>query len=91
LKILADLLKTKPSFISKHAFEWQWLKPANSAWLPLHTDAGYASLLKQLKAPPQNVSSTYIIIQMAEPVKKPVDPGIVMFSTLVVNRSDTFS
>jgi hypothetical protein len=77
LEILADLLETEPSFLVQHTFEWRWLKPANSPWLPLHTDAAYSSLIKQLKAPPRNVSGKYIIVRMAKPVKKPVNPGMV--------------
>ncbi|KIK00477.1 hypothetical protein K443DRAFT_7609 [Laccaria amethystina LaAM-08-1] len=33
----------------------------------------YLSMIKQLKAPPKNVSGSYIIVRMDEPVKKPID------------------
>ena len=77
LKILIDLLETEPFFLKQYTYEWCWLKLVNSPWLPLHTDAAYGSLIKQLKAPPCNVSGKYIIVHMAEPVKKPVNPGMV--------------
>jgi hypothetical protein len=84
LEILANLLETEPSFLTQHTFEWRWVKPANSLWLPLRTDAAYSSLIKQLKAPRRNVSGKFIIIHMAEPVKKPVNPGMVRSSIPVM-------
>ena len=73
LEILADLLETKPLLLVVHSFEWKWLKPANSPWLPLRAPSAYESLIRQLRAPPRNVSGSYIIIRMEQPIQQPVD------------------
>ncbi|KAJ6523460.1 hypothetical protein DFH09DRAFT_1420868 [Mycena vulgaris] len=72
LEALADAMETEPVFLPSASMEWRWLKPANSAFLPLRSQAGLTSLLKQICTPPsRNVSSKYIIIKMNEPVKRP--------------------
>jgi len=73
LEILADLLEMKPLLLVVHSFEWRWLKPANSPWLPLRAPSAYESLIRQLRAPPKNVSGSYIIIRMEQPLQQPVD------------------
>ncbi|KAF8959735.1 hypothetical protein BDZ97DRAFT_1761251 [Flammula alnicola] len=68
LEIVADLLETKPVMLVLHSLEWKWLKPANSPWLPLRTQSAYHSLVRQLRAPPKNVSGAYIIVKMDWPL-----------------------
>jgi hypothetical protein len=73
LEILADLLKTKLVLLVIHSFEWKWLKPANSPWLLLQTPSAYESLMHQLHVLLKNMSGSYIIIRMEQPVQQPVD------------------
>lgn len=73
LEILADLLEMNPLLLVVHSFEWKWLKPANSPWLPLRAPSAYKSLICQLQAPPKNVSGSYIIMRMEQLLQQPVD------------------
>lgn len=75
---LANCLGTDKNFLLLQSMEWRWLRPANSMWLPLRDPNGFASLLKQLKTTqPRGVSTTYIIVRMAEPARRPVAPSMV--------------
>ncbi|KAJ6622300.1 hypothetical protein B0H10DRAFT_2214438 [Mycena sp. CBHHK59/15] len=72
LEALADAMETEPVFLPSASMEWRWLKPTNSAFLPLHSEAGLTSLMKQICMPPsRNVTAHYIIIKMNEPAKWP--------------------
>ncbi|KAJ7758631.1 hypothetical protein B0H16DRAFT_1820582 [Mycena metata] len=71
LEALVGLLGTTPEFMVVTSIEWCWLKPMNSAWLPLRDLTGYSSLIKMLQSPPKNVSVAYIIIKMDEPMRAP--------------------
>jgi len=73
LEVIAEVLETEPGFLFIDSMEWRWVKPANSMFLPLRSRLAYISMIKQLKAPPKNVSGSYIIVRMDEPVRKPVD------------------
>jgi hypothetical protein len=73
LEVIAEVLETEPSFLFVDSMEWRWVKLANSMFLPLRSRLAYLSMIKQLKAPPKNVSGSYIIVRMDEPVKKPID------------------
>ncbi|KAJ7757281.1 hypothetical protein DFH07DRAFT_772982 [Mycena maculata] len=69
---VAELLGTTSEFLVVSSMEWRWLKPQNSAWLPLRNESGYNSMINQLLSPPKNVSPAYIIIKMDEPMKPPL-------------------
>ncbi|KAJ7260750.1 hypothetical protein C8J57DRAFT_1184620 [Mycena rebaudengoi] len=71
LSAMAGELGTDPAFLVISSCEWRWIKPNNSVFLPLRTESGFKSLLKQLRAPPKNVSGQYILVKMDEPVRKP--------------------
>ncbi|KAF8187424.1 hypothetical protein BJ912DRAFT_1059774 [Pholiota molesta] len=73
LRVLAELLETTPSFLAIHSFQWKFLKPGNSPWLPLASEIAYQSLIRQLREPPKNVSGSYIVVKMDAPVQQPVD------------------
>ncbi|KAJ7732293.1 hypothetical protein B0H16DRAFT_1468641 [Mycena metata] len=75
VEAICELLSTSPQFLVSSSMEWHWLKPKNSAWLPLRNLAGYASLVKQIVSPPKGVTN-YIIIKMDEPMKAP--PSVSM-------------
>lgn len=75
---LANCLGMDKSFLLLQSMEWCWLHQANSMWLPLRDPNGFTSLLKQLKmVQPCSVSTTYIIVCMAEPAWQPVDPSML--------------
>ncbi|KAF8173508.1 hypothetical protein K438DRAFT_2051122 [Mycena galopus ATCC 62051] len=65
------LLGTTSEFLVISSIEWRWLKPQNSAWLPLRSLGGYSSLIKQILSPPKAVSMAYIIVKMDEPMRAP--------------------
>ncbi|KAJ7202250.1 hypothetical protein B0H12DRAFT_1330823 [Mycena haematopus] len=71
LEQLAEAVDSEIPFLAAASVEWRWLKPANSLFLPLRNDTGFKSLMNQIRNPPKNVSSRYIIIQMDAPVRKP--------------------
>ncbi|KAJ7274472.1 hypothetical protein B0H12DRAFT_1319430 [Mycena haematopus] len=68
---IAKLLGTAADFLVISSMEWRWLKPQNSAWLPLRNESGFTSLIRQLLSPPKGVSGAYIIVKMDEPMKAP--------------------
>ncbi|KAJ6614198.1 hypothetical protein B0H10DRAFT_2221508 [Mycena sp. CBHHK59/15] len=71
LDAIADLLGTTSEFLVISSIEWRWLKPQNSAWLPLRNLGGYSSLIKQILSPLKAVSMAYIIVKMDEPMRAP--------------------
>ncbi|KAF8199378.1 hypothetical protein K438DRAFT_1933409 [Mycena galopus ATCC 62051] len=71
LDAVAILLGTTSEFLVISSIEWRWLKPQNSAWLPLRNLGGYSSLIKQILSPPKAVSMAYIIVKMDEPMRAP--------------------
>ncbi|KAJ7242534.1 hypothetical protein C8J57DRAFT_1726337 [Mycena rebaudengoi] len=73
---VSSLLGTSQEFLVVSSQQWRWLKPANSAWLPLRDDSNFKSLLRQLVSPPKGVSKAYIIVKMDEPMK--ASPSVAM-------------
>ncbi|KAJ7710716.1 hypothetical protein B0H17DRAFT_1190411 [Mycena rosella] len=71
LDMLAHLLETQAAFLVVSSFMWRWLKPTNSSFLPMASEAGFKSLIRQIRSPPKGVSGAYIIIKMDQPVKPP--------------------
>ncbi|KAJ7506001.1 hypothetical protein B0H11DRAFT_2186195 [Mycena galericulata] len=71
LDMLAEQLGTMAAFLVVSSFEWRWLKPANSAFLPVRANSGLLSLLNKIRSPPKGVPERYIIIKMEQPVKQP--------------------
>ena len=63
LEVIANHLKTKPENLRVSTFEWKWLKPASSPWLPLQNNGGLASLLKKVKTK----ADAYIILRTHAP------------------------
>ena len=64
ISTLADILKCQTAGLHIGTFEWRWLKPANSAWLPLQNDTGLSSMLNKIVAAK---TSPYIIVRMQPP------------------------
>ncbi|KAH9969962.1 hypothetical protein BJV74DRAFT_909308 [Russula compacta] len=55
LQEIATLIKCQVDQLAVGSFEWHWLKPANSPWLPLQSKNGLASMFNKLttcKGPP---------------------------------------
>jgi hypothetical protein len=46
---LAGAVDSLPSLLALPSLEWRWQKPANSLWVPLRDESGYASFLRKLR------------------------------------------
>jgi len=68
LGFVADKLMVRSSSLAISTFEWHWLKPASSPWLPLQDENRLASILKKVKSK----LKPYVIICMQAPVQKKV-------------------
>ena len=66
LGVIAEKLMVGPSSLTVSSFEWHWLKPASSPWLPIQDENGLASMIKKAKSKPE----PYVIIRMQAPVQK---------------------
>lgn len=49
------------------SFEWHFLKPASSPWLPLCSEQGFQSMVNQVTAKIMKDGSSYVIFRMREP------------------------
>ena len=61
-----------PSTLVVTSFEWHWLKPASSPWLPIQDENGFASMLKKVKTK----SDPYIIVRMQAPIQRKGDSDL---------------
>ncbi|KAJ6514352.1 hypothetical protein C8R47DRAFT_1313674 [Mycena vitilis] len=70
---LADAVESEVAMLIASSMEWRWTKPANSLFVPLRNEAGAISLtMKQVrKSAAKSSNSSFIIIQMQAPFKKP--------------------
>jgi len=66
LGTIAEKLAVQPPDLVITSFEWHWLKPASSPWLPVQDESGFASMLKKIRAK----SEAYIIIRMHVPLQR---------------------
>ena len=57
LRVVAEKLMVVPSTLVVTSFEWHWLKPASSPWLPIQDENGFASMLQKVKTNPIPISS----------------------------------
>ncbi len=64
LKVIAEKLTVVPFTLVVPSFEWHWLKPASSPWLPAQDENRFASMLKKIKMK----SEPYVIICMQVPI-----------------------
>ncbi|KAF8142390.1 hypothetical protein K438DRAFT_2030097 [Mycena galopus ATCC 62051] len=71
LEAIADLLGTSTPYLVLSSMEWRWVKPKNSARLPLRDFRGYNALIRQLLNPPKGVSATQVIVATSQPMKVP--------------------
>ncbi|KAF8172537.1 hypothetical protein K438DRAFT_1981388 [Mycena galopus ATCC 62051] len=71
LEAIVDLLGTSTPYLVLSSMEWRWVKPKNSARLPLHDFRGYNALIRQLLNPPKGVSATQVIVATSQPMKVP--------------------
>jgi hypothetical protein len=46
---LASTVDSLASLLALPSLEWRWQKPANSLWVPLRGESGYASFLRKLR------------------------------------------
>jgi hypothetical protein len=60
---VAELVQMKVVNLITDTFEWCWLKPANEAWLPLVSEHGFNSMIKQVCVKPD----AYVILCMQPP------------------------
>ncbi|KAJ7133259.1 hypothetical protein C8R44DRAFT_870669 [Mycena epipterygia] len=70
LQEMAKELGTDPVFLVTTSMEWRWIKPANSVFRPLQSEAGVTSLMNKIRDPPKN-TALEIIVKMSEPVRRP--------------------
>ena len=49
LGVVSEKLMVVPSTLIVTSFEWHWLKPASSPWLPIQDEKGFVSMLKKVK------------------------------------------
>lgn len=71
LVTISTLLRSSVPNLALPSFEWHFLKPQNSPWLPLNTEQGLHSLLRQASAKVAKEGSTYVILRMAPPIAQP--------------------
>ena len=64
LSQLAGIVDLSPHLLTLSTLEWQWQKHANSIWVPLRDENGYASLLQKLH---EVKASHYLIFRMDAP------------------------
>jgi hypothetical protein len=62
---IAELLQTTTANLITDTFEWRWLKPANGPWLPLTSERGFCSMVKQIVM--LTKSDPYVILRMQSP------------------------
>jgi hypothetical protein len=60
---VAELVQMTAVNLITDTFEWRWLKPANGAWLPLVSECGFNSMIKQVCVKPD----AYVILCMQPP------------------------
>jgi hypothetical protein len=60
---VAELVQMKAVNLITDTFKWCWLKPANGAWLPLASEHGFNSMIKQICVKPD----AYVILCMQHP------------------------
>jgi hypothetical protein len=60
---VAKLVQTTAVNLITDTFKWCWLKPANRAWLPLVSEHGFNSMIKQVCVKPD----AYVILRMQPP------------------------
>jgi hypothetical protein len=50
LGIIADGLAIQRADLVVTSFEWHWVKPASSPWLPVQDENGFMSMLKKIRS-----------------------------------------
>jgi hypothetical protein len=65
LQGIAELVQTTTTNLIVDSFEWRWLKPANGPWLPLTSERGFSSMVKQIVV--LTKSDPYVILRMSSP------------------------
>jgi hypothetical protein len=83
LGIIATKLDTVPLNLRIKTFEWRWLKPANSLWLPIQDENGFISMMKKVKA---KKTEPYVILHMDAPPPSAQTPGN---SSTVIDDSES--
>jgi len=63
LELVANKLMVEPSGLVIASFEWHWLKPVSSPWLPVQDENRLRSMLKKVKMKLE----PYVIIRMQVP------------------------
>ena len=88
---IATLIKCQPDQLTFGSFEWHWLKPASSPWLPLQNKNGLLSLLKRVTTCRRG---PYIIIQMdllRVSIQEPALPWVMSGDLIDLLGDDTLS
>ncbi|KIL63078.1 hypothetical protein M378DRAFT_179451 [Amanita muscaria Koide BX008] len=80
LRCIAKELKTTPQCLVVDSFEWHFLRPQTGPWVPLKTEAGMRSMLKQAlaKSTARDASSGFVTVRM----RPPLAPSTFTSSTL---------
>ena len=66
LGVIVEKLAVQQPDLVMASLEWHWLKPASGPWLPVQDEAGFMSMLKQIKVK----SGPYVIVRMQVPSPK---------------------
>jgi hypothetical protein len=62
-----------------NSFEWHYSKPQNSPWVPVNSEHGWESLVKQVTAKIAKDPSSYVILRMQPPAIVRA-PAMVIFT-----------
>jgi hypothetical protein len=73
LQLIAKTLQCQPNHLKTTLFEWHWLKPASSPWLPLQSEGGLISLLNKVTTKPE----PYVIMRVQPPLDPDPAPALV--------------
>ncbi len=64
LRMMAEEIGIEHSDLLVATFEWHWLRPASSPWLPVRDENGFASMVKKVKAKCEVKAETYVMFHM---------------------------
>src|SRR5260370_7366620 len=67
LRMMAEEIGVECSDLPVATFEWHWLRPASSPWLPVRDENGFTSMVKKVNAKFEVKPEPYLIFHMNTP------------------------